>query len=53
MQQTLENAMRLEMKQGSVKLGPNQTLRVVDGSGSVEETDALIRAQVEPVMAGA
>jgi hypothetical protein len=26
--------MRLEMKQGNVKLGPNQTLRVVDGAGS-------------------
>ena len=26
--------MRLEMKQGAVKLGPNQTLRVVDGVGS-------------------
>jgi hypothetical protein len=34
MQQTQENAMRLEMKQGSVKLAPNQTLRVVDGIGS-------------------
>ncbi len=26
--------MRLEMKEGAVKLGPNQTLRVVDGAGS-------------------
>ena len=26
--------MRLEMKQGAVKLAPNQTLRVVDGVGS-------------------
>ena len=26
--------MRLEMKQGAVRLGPNQTLRVVDGAGS-------------------
>jgi hypothetical protein len=26
--------MTLEMKQGSVKIGPNQTLRVVDGAGS-------------------
>jgi hypothetical protein len=26
--------MRLELKQGAVKLGPNQTLRVVDGAGS-------------------
>lgn len=26
--------MRLEMKQGAVKLGPNQTLKVVDGAGS-------------------
>lgn len=26
--------MRFEMKEGAVKLGPNQTLRVVDGAGS-------------------
>ena len=26
--------MRLEMRQGAVKLGANQTLRVVDGAGS-------------------
>ena len=26
--------MRIELKQGSVKLGPNQTLRVVDAAGS-------------------
>ena len=26
--------MRLEMKEGAVKLGPNQTLKVVDGAGS-------------------
>ena len=26
--------MRLELKQGAVKLGPNQTLKVVDGAGS-------------------
>ena len=30
----MENRMRLELKQGAVKLGPNQTLRVVDGAGS-------------------
>lgn len=27
--------MRLELKQGAVKLGPNQTLRVRDAKGSV------------------
>ena len=27
--------MRLELKQGAVKLGPNQTLRVRDAQGSV------------------
>lgn len=26
--------MRLELKSGNVKLGPNQTLRVVDGEGT-------------------
>jgi len=26
--------MRLELKSGAVKLGPNQTLRVVDGEGT-------------------
>jgi Protein of unknown function (DUF2917) len=26
--------MKLELKQGAVKLGPNQTLRVVDGAGT-------------------
>ena len=26
--------MRLELKAGNVKLGPNQTLRVVDGEGT-------------------
>ena len=26
--------MRLELKTGNVKLGPNQTLRVVDGEGT-------------------
>ena len=26
--------MRLELKKGNVKLGPNQTLRVVDGEGT-------------------
>ena len=26
--------MRLELKTGAVKLGPNQTLKVVDGAGS-------------------
>ena len=26
--------MRLELKTGAVKLGPNQTLRVVDGEGT-------------------
>ena len=26
--------MRLELKEGAVKLGPNQTLRLVDGAGS-------------------
>jgi Protein of unknown function (DUF2917) len=26
--------MKLEMKTGAVKLGPNQTLKVVDGAGS-------------------
>jgi hypothetical protein len=34
MQEIQENRMRLEMKQGAVKLGPNQTLRVVDGAGT-------------------
>ncbi|HEX9435475.1 MAG TPA: DUF2917 domain-containing protein [Burkholderiales bacterium] len=26
--------MKLELKKGAVKLGPNQTLKVVDGAGS-------------------
>jgi hypothetical protein len=26
--------MRIELRQGAVQLGPNQTLRVVDGAGS-------------------
>lgn len=26
--------MRLELKKGAVRLGPNQTLKVVDGAGS-------------------
>jgi len=26
--------MKIELKQGAVRLGPNQTLRVVDGAGS-------------------
>ncbi len=26
--------MRIEMKSGAVRLGPNQTLKVVDGAGS-------------------
>jgi hypothetical protein len=26
--------MRIELKSGAVRLGPNQTLRVVDGAGS-------------------
>jgi hypothetical protein len=34
MQQDQENRMRLELNQGAVKLGPNQTLRVVDAAGS-------------------
>ena len=34
MRQNPENRMRLEMKEGAVKLGPNQTLKVVDGAGS-------------------
>ncbi len=29
-----ESHMRLELANGAVKLGPNQTLRVVDGAGS-------------------
>jgi len=29
-----ERAMRIEMKSGAVTLGPNQTLRLVDGAGS-------------------
>ena len=27
--------MQIELKSGAVKLGPNQTLKVVDGAGSV------------------
>jgi hypothetical protein len=34
MREIQENGMRIELKQGAVKLGPNQTLRVVDGAGS-------------------
>jgi hypothetical protein len=34
MREIQENRMRLEMKQGAVQLGPNQTLRVVDGAGT-------------------
>jgi hypothetical protein len=29
-----EQGMKLELKAGNVKLGPNQTLRVVDGEGT-------------------
>jgi hypothetical protein len=29
-----ESAMRIEMKSGAVRLGPNQTLKLVDGAGS-------------------
>ncbi|TMH71989.1 MAG: DUF2917 domain-containing protein [Betaproteobacteria bacterium] len=29
-----EQPMKLELKKGAVKLGPNQTLKVVDGAGS-------------------
>jgi hypothetical protein len=29
-----ENGMKLELRKGAVKLGPNQTLKVVDGAGS-------------------
>src|SRR5438034_11566724 len=29
-----ESQMRLELKSGAVRLGPNQTLKVVDGAGS-------------------
>jgi hypothetical protein len=29
-----ENAMRIELEQGAVRLGPNQTLKVVNGAGS-------------------
>jgi hypothetical protein len=29
-----EMAMKLELKKGAVRLGPNQTLKVVDGAGS-------------------
>ena len=29
-----ERTMRIEMKSGAVRLGPNQTLKVVDGAGS-------------------
>jgi len=29
-----EHAMRIELRSGAVKLGPNQTLKVVDGAGS-------------------
>jgi hypothetical protein len=29
-----EPEMRIELKSGNVQLGPNQTLRVVDGAGS-------------------
>jgi hypothetical protein len=34
MRKNPEKRMKLELKQGAVKLGPNQTLRVVDGAGS-------------------
>jgi hypothetical protein len=34
MREIQESRMRLELKQGAVKIGPNQTLRVVDGAGS-------------------
>jgi hypothetical protein len=29
-----EMAMKLELRKGAVRLGPNQTLKVVDGAGS-------------------
>jgi hypothetical protein len=29
-----ENGMRIELNSGAVRLGPNQTLKVVDGAGS-------------------
>jgi hypothetical protein len=29
-----EQSMQIELRSGAVKLGPNQTLRVVDGAGS-------------------
>jgi hypothetical protein len=29
-----EQPMQIELRSGAVKLGPNQTLRVVDGAGS-------------------
>jgi len=29
-----EHAMRIEFRSGAVRLGPNQTLKVVDGAGS-------------------
>jgi len=29
-----ERSMRIELKSGAVRLGPNQTLKVVDGAGS-------------------
>jgi hypothetical protein len=29
-----EKPMRLELKKGAVRLGPNQTLKVLDGKGS-------------------
>jgi hypothetical protein len=29
-----EQGMQIELRSGAVKLGPNQTLRVVDGAGS-------------------
>jgi hypothetical protein len=29
-----ENPMRIELNSGAVRLGPNQTLKVVDGAGS-------------------
>jgi hypothetical protein len=29
-----ETVMRIELRSGAVKLGPNQTLKVVDGAGS-------------------
>jgi hypothetical protein len=29
-----ESQMRLELKSGAVRLGPNQTLKVLDGAGS-------------------